>query len=101
MTERQKLEKAVELLRKSSEMYDEADRLLRDIGVETITSKRPIEFHLGNPRKKMFFIYSGVDEIADIIESPVIRKGHPYHDEIDENFASINVDGIEIFELRG
>jgi hypothetical protein len=101
MTEKRKLEKAIELLQESAAIYDKADRLLKDIGVSTIGSNRPIEFYLCNPRKKMLFIHSGVEKIADIIDSPVIKKGHPYFNEpADDRYISINIDGIEIYELR-
>jgi hypothetical protein len=99
MTKKQKLDKAIELLQQSSELYDQASRILKELNVVTYDSHRPIELHFTN-HKPMIYIYSGVEEIGKIIGSNVYRLGHPYHDRIDERYHSINYDGIEIFEME-
>ena len=99
-TDEEKLHLALELLKRSSSLYDKADRLLADIGVETIYSKRPIEFYLGDHTKSMFFIYKGVEKIAEIMDSCFVRVGHPYHDSVDERYHSFKVDDIDIYELE-
>ena len=99
MTEKQKFDKAVELLKQSSELYDKASKLLAGLEIETYPTNRPIQLYLSNPRKISFFIYSGISKIAEINETE-LQVGMPFYAEGDEEYRHTIVDGI-VFHERG
>lgn len=97
-TDKQKFDNAMELLEKSSKLFDMALKVFSEIGIELYPSSRPIEFYSLDPNKPNVFVASGVMEIAKINGTKTV-KGTTFYAKDDEGYISTVVNGIDFHEL--
>lgn len=97
-TEKQKFDNAMELLEKSSRLFDMASKVLSEIGIELYRSTRPIEFYGNDPLKANMHIITGVKKIAELNETEVV-VGASYFAEGNDRYISTVVNGIDFHEL--
>lgn len=98
-TDKQKFDNAMELLEKSSKLFDMASKVFSEIGIELYRSSRPIEFYGNDPLKANIHIYTGVKAIAEINGTEVVTGGAPYFAVGDERYISTDANGINFHEL--
>ena len=97
MTNKQKFEKAMSLMRKASESRDKAEEIFNSLGIKLHIGDRPIELWYG---KEMLCIYEGIEAVAKI-NGTEVHSGQPYFAEGKAEYLHTVVDGVVISSMEG
>lgn len=101
MTEQEKFAEAVRLLQESSYLFDKAELIFNNLGIEMIIDQRPIRLDFGIQQWKRVFLYTGVKEAAEI-NGTEIFEGRPYKGDADKDkdYIMTTINGVVFYQLK-